>query len=927
MLKKILLYFVFILPFFISAQNTITIKGKVVDSTTNSGLESATVYVKTVKDSSVVDYTISSSNGDFQMKLKKSDLPHILKISYNGFSEFSKNIENLNEDIDFGTLSMKEIIGSLNEVTVAAEIPPITIKSDTLEFNAASFKVRPDANVETLLKQLPGVEIDTEGKITVNGKEVNQILVNGKPFFDKDGKIALQNLPAELINKVQVTDTKTKTEELSGQNASGNNSSINLTIDEEKNKGLFGKFLAGKGSDDRYESSALVNYFKGDRKISLLASSNNINASGFTMNEVFDSMGGGRNMSFYTSGDGSFGIGNMYFGSGRGITRSDIIGVNYADQWFENFDTNLSYFYASSNTRNTNRTLQENFLPDGNFKTASESDSRNERVGHNVNFSLEYKINESLSIYAQPKFESSFTKNKSNGFENSSDENDDLLNESTRNSISETNTNTFENEISINKTFKKKGRFINLNFENENTKTNSDAINQSETFFIQTADPDDIRDQKISNENSRTKYKMGFEYSEPLKDSLSLRFGIEYENLKSIEDRQTNDFDDFSDSYSNQNDFLTSFFTSKTRSFKPTAGFSINKKKFNFSLKAGTTLTNFSNEALYLGNTAQLDKNYVLPNANVYLNYKISKASSIWMNYYYNVGFPTASQVLPIENLANPLNTFIGNPNLDPSQYHSVYGSFRNYDFQSKSGYSFYVGGNLYDNQIVSTTFFDADRKRTTTYENISGIYNFFGGGNLNKTFKKEANTYKIGFGIRANYGLSKGFTNGEPFEARNTTLVPRTNFTYQYGELLTIEPSYSFTYNKTNYENYIIDKADNFLHTLKLQTTSYWPKNWVFGNDFGYNYNSNIADGFKKDFYLWNTSLSYGFYNKQLLAKVKVYDMLNQNQNTTRTITATTIRDEENTVLKRYVMFSLTYKIDKFAGKDKPGSSSFIMF
>jgi hypothetical protein len=156
-------------------------------------------------------------------------------------------------------------------------------------------------------------------------------------------------------------------------------------------------------------------------------------------------------------------------------------------------------------------------------------------------------------------------------------------------------------------------------------------------------------------------------------------------------------------------------------------------------------------------------------------------------------------------------------------------------------------------------------------------------------------------------------------FVAHALQISPRANFTYEYGELLTINPSYTFTYNDTRYTNYLINSASNVLHTFNIQTTNYWPKNWVFGNDFGYTYNSNIADGFKKDFYLWNTSLAYNFFHKKMSAKVKVYDVLNQNQSVTKTITPTTIRDEENTVLRRYMMFSLTYKIEKFAGKEKP--------
>ncbi|WP_459926387.1 outer membrane beta-barrel protein [Flavobacterium covae] len=151
--------------------------------------------------------------------------------------------------------------------------------------------------------------------------------------------------------------------------------------------------------------------------------------------------------------------------------------------------------------------------------------------------------------------------------------------------------------------------------------------------------------------------------------------------------------------------------------------------------------------------------------------------------------------------------------------------------------------------------------------------------------------------------------------------MTPRVNLNYDFGELFSMNSSYSVPISKTNYTNYFINSANIVTHKLSLQTTNYWPKNWMFGNDFSYNYNSNIADGFKKDFYLWNTSLSYSFFDKKMIAKVKVYDVLNQNQNATRVVTSAAIRDEENIVLRRYEMFSLTYKIEKFAGKEKTNS------
>ena len=195
----LLVFFCFV---FSAQSQQITIKGKVIDKTTALPLESATVYLSAVSDSTVIDYTITDKNGGFSISTKKIQKPVFLKVSYIGYRNFIEEQKSILENKDFGILKIAENDNTLNEVVVKSEAPPIRIKKDTLEFNASSFKVRPDSNVETLLKQLPGVDIDADGKITVNGKEVKQVLVNGKPFFDADGKIALQNLPSDIINKV-----------------------------------------------------------------------------------------------------------------------------------------------------------------------------------------------------------------------------------------------------------------------------------------------------------------------------------------------------------------------------------------------------------------------------------------------------------------------------------------------------------------------------------------------------------------------------------------------------------------------------------------------------------------------------------------------------------------------------------------------------
>ena len=914
------LYFLYIISFFsfsLLAQNTVTIKGKVLDKTIQVPLESATVYFTSIKDSTVIDYTITDKNGFFKMNTSKINKPVFLKISYIGYKTFKQEVKEITKDLDFGIIRLEENANTLGEVIVKSEAPPIRIKKDTLEFNASSFKVRPDSNVEALLKQLPGVEIDNNGKITVNGKEVNQVLVNGKPFFDKDGKIALQSLPSDIINKVQISDTKTKKEEATKQASSSNNASINLTIDEDKNKGLFGKFMGGFGTNDRYESSALINYFKNKRKISALASSNNINSTGFSMDEVFDNMGGGRNSSYFNNGNGSYGYGNLQFGGGKGITKSNMLGLNYGDEWFKDFDSNMSYFFTNSNSKNTNKTKQINLLPTGNFTTSSDSKTNEDRYGHNLNFTFEYKIDSTTSIFIAPKLIKANNKYAINSSESSLDQNGQLLNENTSQNVDENDKTNFVNSINFNKAFQRKGRSINITFDNDNSNETTNSLNKSTSIFYQNGAPSDIRNQSLNNKNSKDLYSSEVTFFEPIADSLRISFNVYGRSEKTLEVRKAFNYD--GTSYSIINDNLTNSISSDNKLIAPKVGISVEKKKINLSFTGGTNIAQFDNQSLYLGNTTRLSKNYIFPYADAYANIRFGKSKSIWTSYEYSVIFPKASQLLPVENLANPLNTYIGNPNIDLNKSHRGFFSFRNYDFATRSGYAIYFGGNYYDNQVVSSTAYDANRKRTTTYENVSGTVESFFGGNWNKTYKKEAHTFKYGVGLNGQYNQSKGFTNGQLFEANSAQISPKINFTYEYGEFLTINPSYTFTYNDTKYTNYLINSASNVLSTFNIQTTSYWPKNWVFGNDFGYTFNSNIADGFKKDFYLWNTSLSYNFFNKKMIAKVKVYDLLNQNQSAIRTISATTIRDEENVVLKRYLMFSLTYKIEKFAGKEKP--------
>ncbi|SFW59601.1 CarboxypepD_reg-like domain-containing protein [Sinomicrobium oceani] len=903
------------------SQNTIEIKGKIVDAMDQSPLESATVYISSQKDSTVLDYTISNLSGTFSLEVRKTAEPAYIKISFIGYRLYSRALENLNDPIDLGVIQLRENVDELSEVVVEGEAAPIQIKKDTLEFNATSFKVRPDANVETLLKQLPGVEVASDGKITVNGKEVNKVLVDGKPFFGNDGQIATKNLPSDIIDKIQVSDTKTKEEELSGEDASSDEKTINLTIKEGKNKGYFGRATGGYGTDDRYEANLFVNYFNGSQRVSLLGGSNNINSVGFSMDEIFDAMGGGRNV--WGNSGGGINVNGVSFGStGSGITTSHLGGLTFADDLLnKKMETDASYFFTQTNRENDNRTEQTNLTPEGEFTSNSESSTENESRDHNFNANFEYKIDSLTSIGFSPTITRTDSDFNSNQTQFSVDENGDLLNESESVNNSSSTRKSFRSDLFVVRRFNKKGRYMNLRFGNNNSSDGSEGINRSSTIFYQNDDPDDIRNQKEINDNQTDNYNLNLRYTEPITDSLSLTGEVSYENNKSTNNRETFNFEEATDDYTGRNDPLSNFIESKTNTLTPEIGLRLRKSKIHARLNLGTNITDYDNTSLYLGEQTKLKEQYIYPSVRANLRYDLSKGKSFFVNYNYRVNLPSASQLLPVEDLSNPLSTTIGNPDLDPTRGHSVYFNYNNYDFAKRTG--FFAYGNLsYDeNKIVNVTTFDENFKRTTTFQNLNGTYSAMLGMNWNTSKKKEEHTFKYRVGINSNLSMNRGITNNEKFQAHNLSLSPSAAFTWEYSELFTLEPSYGFSYNESRYTNYTIDRTSNFRHSFKILTTSYWPKNIVFGNDFGYTYNSNIADGFRKSFWLWNSSIGYNFMKDKMTFKVKVYDLLDQNVGTMRNITDSYIQDVENTVLKRYVMFSLSCKLDKFGGKKEgPG-------
>ncbi|WP_235856418.1 outer membrane beta-barrel protein [Flagellimonas oceanensis] len=916
-MKRFYAYLIFISLFisFNSYGQEFLVKGKIVDAATGSPIEAATIYAETLRDSSLITYTITNAQGIFALEGKTAYKKARLAFSSNGYQSQTKEVT-LEPVIEMGTIKMEEQVQLLEGIDLIGERVPITIKKDTLEFNADSFKTRPDATVEDVLKKLPGVEVDSDGTITVNGKEVNQVLVNGQVFFSTDPKVATKTLSKDIISKIQITDTKTKEQEFIGEEGDGENKTINLTLKEDKNKGYMGRLSGGYGTDDRYQANGLVNYFNDTQRISVLGSSNNINNPGFSFDEIYEMVGNARGGGIGFNRNGGFTIGNMSFGFGQGITTSSTLGASYADQDKGKYRVDGNYFFSYSDSYNDEKISRENILPDGRFFTDTETSFVGTTNSNQGSANLEFDIDKTTRITVQPNLSVNNTNSTNAENTESRDEDGNLINQNNSLETTDGFRRNFSNRVELMKKLDTVGGYVRLYFNNNNSVNDSESfINSQSSIFGDDPSEQELEQQTIID-NSNDSYEVGAAFRQPLNKDLYLDFRYSYENNEQKNERSVSNFDEVSGAYV-YNSMLSSDFNFNTNKHAPEIRFGSNGKKFRFNVRARLEQIALDNEDFIQSTTFSKDYSKVLLGS--FFNYNVgSKRLSIRYNSRLNL--PSVNQLQPVPNVSNPLNIIEGNPNLGPEVNHSVYMNFNNYNWKDRTGLFAYSGINFEQDKVVSITTTDENFIRTTTYENVNGNYNGWMGVNYSKQIKKDS-VYTLKYTIRPGANISKqvGFTNGRRLEAKNFSFNPSVGLLFNYKEMLEIEPEYRIGISSTRYNLDNVEDVDFTTHNLAVKVTSYWPKNVVFGNDITYSYNGNLGDGFDKDAIFWNMSLGLQMFKKKATLKVLAYDLLNQNINTRRTTGQDFIQDFQGTVLKRYFMGSLTIKFDSFGGKGAP--------
>ncbi len=915
----------FLVVFFLIASlgfsQNFQVSGTLTDKEYSNPLEAATVFMETVKDSTLITYTITDRNGKFVLEGKTSEKNVRVNISFVGYENFQKEL-NLDKPIqDLGIIPISVSVANLDEVIVKSRAP-VTIKKDTLEFNVASFKTKKDANIEDLLKELPGVEVSPDGKIKVNGKEVSNIMVNGKPFFGNDPTIASRNLTKDIVEKVQIVDTKGKSEAFTGEKGSQESKTINLTIKEENNKGVFGRVAAGGGTDERFEYAGIFNYFANDRRLSVLGGGNNINSPGFSFGEIEKMFGSPRNMSMSSSG--SFTIDGRSFGYGDGIVNSRILGSSYADVIEKKTDISADYFYSSSNSYSDSKTQRENILPDRSYFTESNSSTNSDTDSHNVNLGFDIKVDSTFLINIKPNISYSKLSGHRETDAASLDEDGLVTNSSSLFNSNEISTRQFKNQLDLTKKYGAGGGFFKVNFTNEwNATTGEDYLLSTKQIFGDNPSEEN-RNQFTNVEKKYSNYYTRLTYRLPLlPKKLLWELSYTYGFKQTMNAESVFDFNEVSQNYTLFNSLLSTDYTFKDIRSTPLTSVIYRFEKGWADMGAGYVFRKLQGEDT-LRPELKVDNNFEAWELYMRGNFKFSSKAQIYTGYVLRNEAPAIEQLLPNTNVADPLNIITGNPNLKPTNNHSFYLNYNNYDFQKGSGFYAYVNVDASENAVVATTNVDANNIRNTTYANVNGKYSIRGSASTNRKHSLDSlRSIKTGIGVYGNFSQDVNFNNGLEYKSHNFTLTPNANLSFSWQELFDIRVYYSLGISKNSFENNIFEDRNYLNHSVKLSTSLYVPKNFEWKNEIDFDYNPDIAPGFQKSAWFWNSTLAYSLLKEQGTLTLKVYDLLNQNTNARRTFSENFIQDNQSTVLRQYFMLSFSYKFNTLGSKGETGRGS----
>jgi hypothetical protein len=931
-MKKILFIFFLILLSTILMSQSIVLKGRILDETSQSFI-GASVFILTTSDSAFVKGTTSDEKGRYVVSEIPKRENYLLKITALGYTTILKKIDVTSDTIKVSKIQLLQDVKYLKEVKVEGKAALAVQNGDTSSYNASAFKVNKDANAEDLVTKMPGVSV-IDGKVQTQGEEVKQILVDGKPFFGEDVNAALKNLPAEVIDKVQVFDRKSDQTQFTGFDDGNTTKTINITTKQQFRNGLFGRVYGGYGyPNDKYKAGATLNYFKGNKRLTVLMQTNNINEQNFSSDDLAGVMAssgnsGGGNRG---GGRGGRGGGGMQGGSESfqvnslgGITTTRLLGINYADKFGKKTDFSGSYFLNYTDNNATSSLLQQYVLGSNsglNYNETNVSNSLN--TNHRVNFKFETKLDSQNSFLIQPRLSFQLNSNEkySLGTNVKNDftvSNIDNLNSGNSNSYS------FSSILLYRHAFAKRGRTISLSATP--SISNTDGYNLLYTknqFFTDTSSYNTLIDQRSDNNKTSNGISGNVSYTEPLSKNSFLMLTYNTNYNYNFSSKITNNKDTALNTFSIRDSILTNVFKNDYQTQSGSAGYRFQKEKINLNATVAYQWALLNREQInpespYLSR----DFKTILP--SLQLQYKFTQKKNLRVNYRTANNPPSVSQLQNVINNANPLQLKTGNQNLNQDYQHNLFVRYSASNTEKATAFFAMLGGSYSDNYVGNSTLIA--NNDTVVYDNIflskgtqiSRPVNLNGYYTLrtfwNYTFPITKIKTNLSINLSGNYSNVPGLINNELNLSKTSSGVLGLVFSSNISEK--IDYTLSSNSSVSNIQNTLQTSLNtNFLtQTTQFKINANPYKGFVISADYLHVLNSGLSASFNQSYSLFNAGVGYKFLKaKSAELRFIVFDILNQNNSIQRTNTDTYIQDSRTNALNRYYMLVFTYNFRKY--------------